>query len=377
MSASDLARVAVVAAAQTELRDQWPGLQHVDLIYSAVSMALKGSGLTIQDVDVVIDSGSDVLDGRSISNCGFLGAMGAHHKEESRVEEDGLWGAVYAMNKIASGSARVALVVAYSKPSESDVTAFYSSQADPFFQRPVGLDQLTAAGLMANQYLSATGCDAQVYSEAAAYNWRRAAANSWVRTDDWVNVASIEASGMVAEPLHRDEITRPVDGAVAVLLATEQVARRCTAAPVWITGAGAAMDTHMVADRKPGELAACKAAGSVALRKAGITDPTEIGIAEVSADSSAGELMVVEALGLAEPGKGIDLYRSESGTAINPSGGAIPADPIMATGLVRLSEAALQLSGRVDRGVAGARSAIVHGSGGLGMQNHCVMTLEV
>jgi hypothetical protein len=35
------------------------------------------------------------------------------------------------------------------------------------------------------------------------------------------------------------------------------------------------------------------------------------------------------------------------------------------------------LSGRVDRGAAGAASAVVHGSGGVGMQNHCVFTLEI
>jgi acetyl-CoA C-acetyltransferase len=49
----------------------------------------------------------------------------------------------------------------------------------------------------------------------------------------------------------------------------------------------------------------------------------------------------------------------------------------MATGLVRLSEAALQLAGRVEQGPEGASSAIVHGAGGVGMQNHCVFTLEV
>ena len=53
----------------------------------------------------MFDSGSDVLDGRSISNCGFLGALGAHHKEESRIEEDGLWAALYGVTKIASGAA--------------------------------------------------------------------------------------------------------------------------------------------------------------------------------------------------------------------------------------------------------------------------------
>src|SRR5271167_2980993 len=102
-----LNRVAIVACAQTELRAAWSNAQHIDLISSTVSGLLKGSGIALADVDFIIDSGSDVLDGRSISNCGFLGAMGAHHKEESRVEEDGLWGLMYAWQKILSGHARV------------------------------------------------------------------------------------------------------------------------------------------------------------------------------------------------------------------------------------------------------------------------------
>jgi hypothetical protein len=67
--------VGVVATAQTELRPAWSNAQHIDLISSVVTSVFKGSGLTIDDVDFVIDSGSDVLDGRSISNCGFLGAL--------------------------------------------------------------------------------------------------------------------------------------------------------------------------------------------------------------------------------------------------------------------------------------------------------------
>src|ERR1700753_3748940 len=139
-------RVAIVASAQSYLQPAYPARQHVDLISDVVSRALRGTGLNMADVDFVIDSGSDVLDGRSISNCGFLGAMGAHHKEESRIEEDGLWAALYGVNKIASGAARIGLLIAYSKPSESDVDVFYSSQVEPFYQRPVGFGHLAASG---------------------------------------------------------------------------------------------------------------------------------------------------------------------------------------------------------------------------------------
>src|ERR1700712_1896370 len=100
-----LSKVGVVATAQTAFRTMWGDAQHIDLISSVVGSVFKGTGLTLDDVDFVIDSGSDVLDGRSISNCGFLGALGAHHKEEARVEEDGLWAALYASQKIMSGDA--------------------------------------------------------------------------------------------------------------------------------------------------------------------------------------------------------------------------------------------------------------------------------
>src|ERR687890_857870 len=134
MALRTLDRVAVISSAQTRLRAAWAGMQHVDLIGQAVADALRGTGLTMADVGVVIDCGSDVLDGRSISNCGFLGALGAHHKEESRVEEDGLWAALYGALKIQAGGADVGLVVAYSKSSEADLPAFYATQTEPFYQ---------------------------------------------------------------------------------------------------------------------------------------------------------------------------------------------------------------------------------------------------
>src|SRR5215212_8755104 len=107
MSASLRPRVAVVGTAQTELRAVHGDRQHIDLITEAVTQALLGTGLTMTDVDFVIDSGSDFLDGRSISNCGFLGSMGAHQKEESRVEEDGLWALTYAATKLLGGTGSV------------------------------------------------------------------------------------------------------------------------------------------------------------------------------------------------------------------------------------------------------------------------------
>lgn len=375
MASGSSTRVAVVASAQTLLRDAWSRLQHVDLIGGVVNDVLRGSGLDISDVDVIIDCGSDVLDGRSISNCGFLGAMGAHHKEESRVEEDGLFGAVYATTKVACGSASVALVIAYSKPSESDVSAYYATLTEPFYQRALGLDHVSTAGLMANQYLTVTDADEEALLRIAEQAWRRAASNPWVEQSPELTAADVATSPLVADPLRSLQIARPRDGAVAVLLASEQVARRVTDRPVWVTGMGSAMESHLLSERLPGQFEACQAAARMATSRAGLKDMSALDLVEVSASSSASEAMVVEALGLAAGGRAVDCYTDDAPVDINPSGGAVPADPIMATGLVRLHEASARLAGRI--GDAQPTRAIAHGAGGLGMQNHCVFTLEV
>jgi acetyl-CoA C-acetyltransferase len=370
-------RVAIVSTGQTEWREAWSELQHVDLISAAVDRALRGTGLRMQDVDFVIDSGSDILDGRSISNCGFLGAMGAHHKEESRVEEDGLWAALYAATKIASGSAQVGLVVAYSKPSESDVNAFYATQCEPFAERPVGFDHAAACGLQAQAYLAEADATEEDLAAIVAHDWANAARNPVVRVQDVPSAEDVRRSPLAAAPLHALELARPVDGAVALVLASRDVAERVTSSPVWITGIGTASDQHSFVLRDRDALPACRAAAEMAYRRASLSDPASTSLVETGAGSVVGQLLVLEALGLAEPGRAAELYRNGTDVALNPSGGSLPADPIMATGLVRLGEAALQLAGRVDHAPPGATSAIVHGAGGVGMQNHCVFTLEV
>lgn len=368
-------RVAVVSTAQTELRVAWSGAQHIDLISAVVQQVFKGTGLTLDDVDFVFDSGSDVLDGRSISNCGFLGAMGAHHKEESRIEEDGLWAALYGVTKIASGAASLGLIIAYSKPSESDVRLFYSSQCEPFYQRPVGFDHRAASGIQAQRYLVSHPLSESDLARIVSTRWKDAAARGKVQVGDLPEEKEILASPFEARPLRRLMMSRPMDGAVAVLIASEDIASRVAKAPVWITGVGASADKHAFASRKADKLEACEAAAKSAYKRAGWSNPAA-SLAEVSASSAVGELLVLEALGLADAGAGIKLMDNKQ-IAVNRSGGALPADPIMATGLVRLSEAVDQLAHPAAWGLKTPSSAIAHGTGGVGMQTHCVFTLEV
>jgi acetyl-CoA C-acetyltransferase len=300
--------------------------------------------------------------------------MGAHHKEESRVEEDGLWALLYGTTKIASGAAGVGLIIAYSKPSESDVNAFYATQCEPFYLRPVGFEHCVASGLQAQRYILDHHRSVEDLARLVVRRWKDAEAGGRVLMGRPPTEREVVESENAASPLTRLMMSQPVDGAVAVLIASEDIARRAGQRPIWITGLGASADRHSYAMRKPGVLEACAAAAASAFKRAGWTD---VGpdIAEVSASSAVGELMVLEAMTLASAGRGVDLLDSDK-CAINRSGGALPADPIMATGLVRLSEAARQLAYPSSYGLKSPRSAVVHGAGGVGMQTHCVVTLE-
>ena len=364
-------RVAAVGSAQTSLAGAHTEQQHIDLIDEVVVAALKGTGLRIEDVDFVIDSGSDFLDGRSISNCGFLGAMGANHKEESRVEEDGLWALTYAVNKITAGPKSVALVIAYSKPSESNIDNFWNGMLEPFLQRPVGLSHQTATALSAQRYLQAAGLEAEDLRVVSDFAWERAEANSNVQT-----ASAKPGSDPVATPLVSSDYSRPADGAVAIVLAVDSIAEKISPNPVWVTGHGAAMDNYYFTAREGDAMPAAAHALKGALRMSGKEAASDFDLVEVSATSTVGELMVVEALGLAEPHRGIELYRAGD-SRVNPSGGALPADPVMATGLVRFHEALIRLAGRDGHEAGEAKSALVHGTGGFAMQNHCVVALEV
>jgi acetyl-CoA acetyltransferase len=91
--------------------------------------------------------------------------------------------------------------------------------------------------------------------------------------------------------------------------------------------------------------------------KAGALDGP-IDVAELHAQFSHEELILREALNLADD------------VSVNPSGGALTSNPMMATGLVRIGEVANRImDGRAGRGIA-------HATQGPCLQQNLVCVLE-
>jgi acetyl-CoA C-acetyltransferase len=91
--------------------------------------------------------------------------------------------------------------------------------------------------------------------------------------------------------------------------------------------------------------------------------------------------MWAEGLTFCEKGGGGRL--TESGNTkmggsmpMNPSGGCLSAHAVIAAGLIRMAEAALQVRGEAgNRQVEGVKTALAHGVNGPCGQSHCVWIL--
>ncbi|MHB8895773.1 MAG: thiolase family protein [Candidatus Geothermincolia bacterium] len=375
--------VAVVGWAQTEHRRAMERETPQSIIYMVVDEALSSCGLTIHDIDVVIDAGSDFLDGRGISTCLTVDAMGGHFKEESKVAGDGLLAAAYAYMRIASGLFSTALVVAYGKSSESDPASQTMTMCEPFFTRPLGVDGLVAAALQARSYTQRYGVSAEGTAKVAVKNRAAGASNPYAQLKQAVTLEDVLGSRELVSPIKELEAAPVTDGACAVVLAHGDVARAVRVRAAWISGLGHCSDAYSLGSRDRHRATAAARAATTALKMAGISDPLkELDLAEISEFYAYQELMLYEALGLCDEGEGEALLASGETspggtTPVNLSGGVLCANPLVATGLVRLADASAQVSGRAEYSpLRGAKKALAHGGGGLAMQTASCVIVE-
>ena len=195
-----------------------------------------------------------------------------------------------------------------------------------------------------------------------------------------VTVEEVLNSKIYYDPIRELTMSPVSDGACAIVLACEQKAREITDKPVWIEGVGSCQDGYL-RDRSLYKLDSLQKAAQDAYEMARVSDPfAQIDVFEVSEKYAHEELMIYEALGLCREGKGKALI--ERGTTekdgeipVNPSGGALGADPICATGLIRVIEAAKQIRGEANGYQIPAYRALAHGQFGICAQKNVVFIL--
>ncbi len=190
---------------------------------------------------------------------------------------------------------------------------------------------------------------------------------------------------MVTSPLQLLDCCPFTDGAATIVLASEEVAKKLTDKPVYITGIGQTSSGMMSSqkDYLP-RLRARELSVKQAYDMAGI-GPEDVDICELHDCFSIAAIIAAEGLGLSEFGKGGTLWetgecRHDGRIPINISGGLkSKGHPIGATGASQVSEIVRQLRGElVDQGrqVEGAKVGLVDTLGGDGVVVNLVLSTD-
>jgi len=161
------------------------------------------------------------------------------------------------------------------------------------------------------------------------------------------------AQPYLVAPLRKHDCPPISDGCAAIVLAAGDLARKVCSRPAWIRGIDHRIESAVLGLRDLTDSPSTRAAGEHA--SIGVAP---VDVAELHAPFSHQEVILRDALGL-----GGDV-------AINPSGGALCANPIMAAGLIRFGEAASRL---ID---GSANRAVAHATSGACLQQNIVCVLE-
>jgi acetyl-CoA acetyltransferase len=312
--------------------------------------ALAMAGVSTRDIGFTCSGSCDYLSGGPFVFVQNLEAAGAWPPiSESHVEMDGAWALYEAWVRLQEGDIDLALVFGSGKSSPSDPFLLYPSQLDPYYLEPMGLDPVSIAGLQAQALIDAGKATERDFAEVAARSRRSAESNPLAQVTGSADVDALLAEPYLRQPLRRHDLPPITDGAASLVLARADKARELSKNPIWIRG----IDQHQPGMRDLTVSASTATAGRVA----GV-DKAPVDIAELSVTFSPQESILVEALGL-----GPDVK-------INPSGGPLAGNPVMATGLIRFIEAASRLA------AGEGKRAVAHATGGQGLQQNLVAVLE-
>jgi len=335
-----------------------------ELAWQAVSSALKSCELTMDEVDAVcMGTAPDSFDGVHMKGEYLSDGSGGWQKPYIRSYVGGGTGVfvpIQGWYHVASGLFDVVVVVAEEKMSSyyPHAQAAFLTIFDHTIERPLKPNLLWIFALEMNRYMHTYGISKEDIARVSVTHKRNAADHpAALLGDPDITIQDVLDSEVLAWPVQRYDVSPVSDGAVAIILAAEHVAKRLTDKPVWIEGVGWSLDTAYWTNRDLAYPRYVEYAARMAYEMAGIKEPRkEIHIVEPYDPFDYKALHHLEGLQLANRGEAPKLYID--GTAnrngnmpVCPSGGLLGVgNPIAAAGLMKVAELFWQL-----RGEAGTR----------------------
>ncbi|MBN2157349.1 MAG: hypothetical protein JW776_14990 [Candidatus Lokiarchaeota archaeon] len=384
-------RVAIVGAGMSKFGAHYPIKQNRDLWQDALINTIESvdHGVNLQkDVEELYlgNFSADLFNHEAHLAPLMAQLAGINPKPAARIEAACCSSGIamrYGVLAVASGIHDFVLAGGIETMTEVptvDVTDSLAAAADTRLEYPAGATFPGLYAAVATAHMHKYGTTEENFFDVAIKNYDNGAENPYAQVQmtieqviegkitkakkrgleppSWNNPYDFlrsESNPYIAYPLRLFDCSLVTDGAACVLLASEDIARKYTDTPIWITGTGQGSDTLALHDRDSlTSFLSARTAAQTAFKMSGL-EPKDIQIAEVHDCFTIAELVALEDLGFYKPGEAAAAVsagetKRDGILPINTSGGLkTKGHPVGATGTAQAVEIFKQMRGIAER----------------------------
>lgn len=355
--------VGIIGTGQTVHSSHREDVNQPELINEAVVAALDDAGLTIDDVECIVHGNMELFEMVHQPDCWHVLGTGAYGKEALRLSTGGTTGATLvcaADNLVASGLHDVVLAIGFEKLQEGHTTGGITNMADPLWGRQLQTGALT--GIPAQDMIDEFGIER---ARKVAMKYRIIMDQNAMLNENAHRQFNLtfeqaeelaEASPRLVGELRMIHMCSQSDGACAIVFASENKIREWKKPAAWIKD-------HITVHREETftlwgdnkEISTMRYAAERLFNRNGIKYPIEeIDVFEMYDPSAWWGVEWLREFLLFNEDEHLKMIENgdiaiDGKFPVNPSGGVIASNPIGATAMIRVAEAASQILKRAGK----------------------------
>jgi acetyl-CoA acetyltransferase len=365
-------RVAIVGAATSDM-GRVDDKTAFELHYQGVTRALADAGIDRSEVDGFMSHQTGSLPPIELAE--YLGLR------PNWVDSTGHGGSIWefmtehAFAAIAQGLVEV-VVLTYGSTQRADLkkklrmaNLSFGTRGPSQFTAPFGHPVGSHYAQVARRHMYEFGTTIEQLAEIAVSTRYNASLNPEAYYQDPITIDDVLNAPMMWDPLTKLHCCIRSDGGGALVLTSEERARDCAKAPVWVLGTGEAASHVTMSEWEDYTESPCVRSGDLAFERAGVTRE-DIDVVEVYDAFTPMVILTLEGLGFCKKGEGGSFVedgklRVGGSLPTNTDGGGLSAAQPGMRGIFLLIEAVRQLRGEAGaRQVSNPQLACVNGTSG-------------
>jgi benzoylsuccinyl-CoA thiolase BbsB subunit len=347
---------------------RFPGISLSEYAYPAVRDAILESGIDKKQINVAYcgSAASGTMAGQKVLR--YTGLTGIPIINVENACSSSSTAFYEAYNAIAAGVYDVALIFGMDMLSKLPRGPLALDPED--WEACHGITMPALYAMRAQRYMHEYGATEDDFSQVTVKARRHGARNPNAHLRSEVTLEDVQNSRETASPLRQLHCCPVNDGAAAVILASSEVANKCSSDSIRVAASVLHSGVYGTGYRDMTRPDVSVHGATEAYEMAGI-GPGDLDVLEIHDAFASAELIYYEALGLCDRGEAPRLLRDGVTTfggasVVNPSGGLLArGHPVGATGAAQIVEIVRQLQGRSrETQVEGARVGLSHATGG-------------